>query len=163
MTNLKIIKYLTVNNPDRLANLLTDLYCIAWNCGAYVSSNEQGNLLEECEIGDFNVWLYQNASESGLYFDDELAKWSKRLEMSKPSYVSVVDMEDTKTKFYKEAVSSKYVKKIKVSSPFFAYLKTFLSSPQINQEAGLEDRIANWTGIPIEIDDSIKGHYEFVY
>ena len=78
-------------------------------------------------------------------------------------YVSVIDMENIKTIFYKEAVSSKYVKKIKVSSPFFAYLKTFLSPPQINQEARLEGEIANWIGIPIEIDDSIKGHYEFVY
>ena len=78
-------------------------------------------------------------------------------------YVSVIDMENIKTIFYEETASSKYVKNIKVSSPFFAYLKTFLSPPQINQETKLEGIMANWTAIPIEIDDSIKGHYEFVY
>ena len=78
-------------------------------------------------------------------------------------YVSVIDMENIKTMFCRETVSSKYVKKIKVSSPFFAYLKTFLGPPQINQEAMQEGKMANWTAIPIEIDDEIKGHYEFVY
>lgn len=76
MTNLDIIKYLSVNNPTRLAELFDDIYCTAWNCGSYVASNK-GDFLEECEIDDFNEWINQEASESGFYFDHELEKWSK--------------------------------------------------------------------------------------
>lgn len=77
MTNLDIIKYLAYENPKRLAELLDDIYCIAWNCGSYASSNGEGKLLEECEIDDFDAFLSQDASQAGLYYDDELEKWNK--------------------------------------------------------------------------------------
>lgn len=77
MTNLEIIKYLATNNPTRLAELLDDIYCVAWNNGSYAGSNGEGNILEECEIDDFNEWINQDASKSGFYFDEELEKWSK--------------------------------------------------------------------------------------
>jgi hypothetical protein len=77
MTNLEIIKYLANNNSARLAELLDDIYCCAWNCGSYAGSSGEGKLLEECEIDDFNKWLYQDASKSGFYADEELSEWSK--------------------------------------------------------------------------------------
>ena len=77
MTNLEIIKYLTTNNPIRLAELLDDIYCTAWNCGSYAASNGEDQILEECEIYDFDEWLKQDASESGFYFESELEEWSK--------------------------------------------------------------------------------------
>jgi hypothetical protein len=80
MTNLEIIQYLSTNNPTRLAELLDDIYCSAWNCGSYASSNGEGKIMEECEIDDFNEWIKQDASESGFYFDDELEEWSKDIE-----------------------------------------------------------------------------------
>lgn len=70
MTNLDIIKYLANNNPTRLAELLDDLYCTAWNCGSHAGST--GKIIEECEIDDFNEWLNQDASKSGYYYDGEL-------------------------------------------------------------------------------------------
>ena len=79
MTNLEIIKYLANNNPTRLAELLDDLYCIAWNNGSYASSNGEGKILEECEIDDFNEWLYEDASKRGYYYDHELEEWSKAI------------------------------------------------------------------------------------
>lgn len=72
MTNLEIIKYLAYENPKRLAELLDDIYCIAWNCGSYASSNGEGKLLEECEIDDFNEWLHEDPSKCGMYYDHEL-------------------------------------------------------------------------------------------
>lgn len=79
MTNLDIIKYLASNNPTRLAELLDDIYCIAWNNGSYAGSNGEGKILEECEIDDFNEWINQDASKSGFYFDEELEEWSKAI------------------------------------------------------------------------------------
>ena len=76
MTNLEIIKHLATNNPTRLAELLDDIYCTAWNCGSYAASSG-GEFLDECEIDDFNEWLNQDASESGRYYDHELEEWSK--------------------------------------------------------------------------------------
>lgn len=75
MTNLDIIKYLVLNNPTRLAELLDDIYCNAWNCGSHAGST--GKIMEECEIDDFNEWLNQDAAKSGFYFDDELEQFSK--------------------------------------------------------------------------------------
>lgn len=75
MTNLEIIKYLATNNPARLAELLDDIYCTAWNCGS--SAGGTGNVMEECEIDDFNEWLSQDAAKSGYYYDKELEEWSK--------------------------------------------------------------------------------------
>ena len=79
MTNLEIIKYLSTNNPARLAELLDDIYCIAWNNGSYAGSNGEGKILEECEIDDFNEWIKQDAAESGFYFDEELEQWSNAI------------------------------------------------------------------------------------
>ena len=75
MTNLDIIKYLATNNPYRLAELLDDIYCSAWNCGSYAGST--GKIMEECEIDDFYEWINQEASKSELYHVLELEGWSK--------------------------------------------------------------------------------------
>lgn len=77
MTNLEIIKYLASNNPTRLAELLDDIYCMAWNCGSYAGGT--GKILEECEIDDFDKFLSQDAAQSGLYYDEELTEWSKKI------------------------------------------------------------------------------------
>ena len=80
MTNLEIIKYLAPNNPVRLAELLDDIYCNAWNCGSCAGST--GKIMEECEIDDFNEWLNEDATKRGYYYDHELEEWSKAIEPS---------------------------------------------------------------------------------
>ena len=79
MTNLEIIKYLAINNPARLAELLDDIYCNAWNCGSYAGSNGEGKILEECEI-EFSEskWLDQEAN-TNFFFERELEEWSKEM------------------------------------------------------------------------------------
>ena len=77
MTNLDIIKYLAYENPSRLAELLDDIYCNAWNCGSCAAST--GKIVEECEIDNFNEWLYEDASKRGYYYDDELKEWHKAI------------------------------------------------------------------------------------
>lgn len=74
MTNLEIIKYLTINNPARLAELLDDIYCSAWNCGSCAGST--GKIMEECEIDDFGEWINQEAN-TNFFFENELKEWSK--------------------------------------------------------------------------------------
>ena len=74
MTNLDIIKHLANSNPTRLAELLDDIYCFAWNNGAYAAGN---SCLSENEIDDFDDWLDQDASTSGFYTNKELEEWSK--------------------------------------------------------------------------------------
>jgi hypothetical protein len=78
MTNLDIIKYLALNNPSRLAELLDDIYCNAWNCGSYAGSSG-GKILEECEM-EFTEsgWLNQDA-DTGFFLDCELKEWSKAI------------------------------------------------------------------------------------
>lgn len=76
MTNLDIIKYLAINNPTRLAELLDDIYCLAWNNGAYAQSVDCSSL-SETEIEDFNEWINQDASKAGIYYDGELEEWTK--------------------------------------------------------------------------------------
>jgi len=76
MTNLEIIKYLATNNPSRLAELLDDIYCNAWNCGSCVGST--GKIMEECEIDDFGEWINQEAN-TNFFFDHELEEWSKAI------------------------------------------------------------------------------------
>ena len=78
MTNLDIIKYLANNKPARLAELLDDIYCNAWNCGSYAGSTG-GKILEECEM-EFSEseWLDQEAS-TDFFLDCELKEWSKAL------------------------------------------------------------------------------------
>lgn len=77
MTNLDIIKYLATNNPTRLAELLNDIYCNAWNCGSCAAST--GKVMEDCEIDDFDVWLHEDADKRGYYYDYELEQWSKAI------------------------------------------------------------------------------------
>lgn len=74
MTNLEIIKYLVTNNPTRLAELLDDIYCNAWNCGSCAGST--GKIMEECEIDDFGEWINQEAN-TNFFFENELEEWSK--------------------------------------------------------------------------------------
>lgn len=74
MTNLEIIKYLATNNPTRLAELLDDIYCCAWNCGSCAGST--GKIMEECEIDDFGEWINQEAN-TNFFFENELEEWSK--------------------------------------------------------------------------------------
>lgn len=57
----------------------------------------------------------------------------------------------------------KCVKKVKVSSALFAYLKSISDPFGMGSGTIPEGKTAYWTGIPIEIDDEIDGHYEFVY
>lgn len=77
MTNLDIIKYLATNNPTRLAELLDDIYCNAWNCGSCAAST--GKIMEDCEIDDFDEWLHEDADKRGYYYDYELEQWSKAI------------------------------------------------------------------------------------
>lgn len=76
MTNLEIIKYLATNNPTRLAELLDDIYCNAWNCGAY-ATNTSGRI-SQCEIDDFGEWINKEAN-TDFFFDNELEEWSQAI------------------------------------------------------------------------------------
>lgn len=78
MTNLDIIKYLANNDPERLAELLDDIYCTAWNCGSCAGST--GKIMEECEIDDFYEWINNDAAQSGYYCDEELSLWLAPIE-----------------------------------------------------------------------------------
>jgi hypothetical protein len=71
MTNLDIIKYLATNNPTRLAELLEDIYCTAWNDGA------NDKLGDESAIPNFDKWIYEDAAKSGFHYHYELEQWSK--------------------------------------------------------------------------------------
>jgi hypothetical protein len=77
MTNLEVIKYLATNNPTRLAELLEDIYCTAWNDGA----NDKFG--DESSIPDFDKWIYEDAAKSGFHYNYELEQWSK--EINNPS------------------------------------------------------------------------------
>jgi hypothetical protein len=74
MTNLEIIKYLAHYNRARLAELLDDIYCSAWNCGSCAGST--GKIMEECEIDDFGEWINQEAN-TNFFFERELEEWSR--------------------------------------------------------------------------------------
>ena len=74
MTNLQIIKYLALNNPDRLAELFEDIYCSAWNDGANFTND---NYHPTFDTNGMREWLYDDASKLGLYFEGELKEWSK--------------------------------------------------------------------------------------
>ena len=71
MTNLDIIKYLATNNSARLAELLDDIYCCAWNDGTW------DRFGDESSIPDFEKWLYEDGAKSGMYYNYELEEWSK--------------------------------------------------------------------------------------
>ena len=57
----------------------------------------------------------------------------------------------------------KCVKKVKVSSALFDYLKAISDPFGLGPSKIPEGKMDYWTGIPIEVDDEIDGHYEFVY
>lgn len=73
MTNLEVIKYLATNNPARLAELLEDIYCTAWNDGA----NDKFG--DESAIPNFDKWIYEDAAKSGFHYHYELEEWSKAI------------------------------------------------------------------------------------
>ena len=73
MTNLDIIKYLAYENPSRLAELLEDIYCQAWNDGA----NDKFG--DESSIPSLEKWLYEDPTECGMYYDYELKEWNKAI------------------------------------------------------------------------------------
>lgn len=77
MTNLEIIKYLATSNPTRLAELLDDIYCCAWNSGVY-AANTDGGRFNETEIDDFGEWINQEVNTK-FFFDHELEEWSKAI------------------------------------------------------------------------------------
>ena len=77
MTNLEVIKYLATNNPTRLAELLDDIWCCAWNAGAY-AANTDGARFSPNEIDDFGEWINQEAN-TNFFYDDELEEWSKAI------------------------------------------------------------------------------------
>jgi hypothetical protein len=73
MTNLEVIKYLATNKPARLAELLEDIYCCAWNDGA------NDKLGDESSIPNFDKWIYEDAAKSGMHYNYELEQWSKAI------------------------------------------------------------------------------------
>lgn len=92
MTNLDIIKYLALNKPERLGELLEDIYCLAWNDGANAYSD---NYPQTIDLGEMHEWLYDDASKLGLYFEDELKEWSEPIkhpsvEVTYPGGLTVV-------------------------------------------------------------------------
>lgn len=76
MTNLDIIKHLATNDTARLAELLDDIYCLAWNNGSYAHETNCEKF-SSTEITDFNEWLKQDAAQSDIYCNYELAEWAK--------------------------------------------------------------------------------------
>jgi hypothetical protein len=80
MTNLEIIKYLATNNPSRLAEFLDDIYCLAWNCGAYAQRHIDEVKYSPMEMEFFeSKWLDQEAN-TNFFFENELEEWSKAID-----------------------------------------------------------------------------------
>lgn len=73
MTNLDIIKYLAYENPTRLAELLEDIYCIAWNDGT------RDKFGDESSIPSLEVWLHEDAPKCGMYYPYEIEEWSRTI------------------------------------------------------------------------------------
>ena len=72
MTNLEIIKYLVLNNPTRLGQLLEDIHCCAWMDGI------NDRLGDESALPLMTEWIYETASTRyHLYKDEELKEWFK--------------------------------------------------------------------------------------
>ena len=96
MTNLDIIKYLALNNPTRLAELLDDIYCRAWNCGSSVqyylcigeASRAEKIIDSELEFSE-SGWLNQEAEEY-FFYGHELEEWSKAIN-STPTITACYD------------------------------------------------------------------------
>ena len=79
MTNLDVIKYLSTNKPARLAELLEDIYCCAWNDGA----NDRFG--DESSIPNFDKWICEDAAKSGMHYSYELEQWAKAIDTT-PSF-----------------------------------------------------------------------------
>lgn len=81
------------------------------------------------------------------------------------TYVPVIeDMYQVHESFERNGLAEwKYLNKIKVSSAFFNYLKAASDPFGLGPSTILEGKTVSWTGIPVEVDDEIDGHYEFVY
>lgn len=111
MTNLDIIKYLATNNPTRLAELLDDIYCTAWNCGAYTQREDKISE-QEMEFFDGN-WIDQEADKN-FFFDHELEEWSEVIN-SPPTITAFYDglsvtlpVDDPDHLWNKDIYNSKY-------------------------------------------------------
>lgn len=74
MTNLEIIKYLSHNNPTRLAELLDDIY---WDGRNYVTISRMGRLPKSWGYDEFKKWLKKDAKKCSLWYEDELEEWSQ--------------------------------------------------------------------------------------
>lgn len=77
MTNLDIIKYLANNNPSRLAELLDDIYCSAWNCGAYAQRHIDEEKFSPLEMEFVESKWLDHVANTHFFFDCELEEWSK--------------------------------------------------------------------------------------
>lgn len=75
MTNLEIIKYLTLNNPSRLAEFLNDIY---WAGRLYHHAYAMGQSPTK-EFDDFEKWLNDDAKKSSVWYKDEFKEWSKAI------------------------------------------------------------------------------------
>lgn len=71
MTNLDIIKYLAYENPKRLAQLLNDIYDVAYTDGYNDDIDAWPN---------FEKWISEDASKCKLYSDEELAEWVRPID-----------------------------------------------------------------------------------
>ena len=78
MTNLEIIKYLATNNPTRLAELLDDVWCCAWNFGANTQRTGEYDEESDIEFSD-SKWLEQEATANLFFGKSELEQWSKAI------------------------------------------------------------------------------------
>lgn len=78
MTNLEIIKYLATNNSTRLAELLDDVWCCAWNFGANTQRTGEYDEESDIEFSD-SKWLEQEATASVFFGASELEEWSKAI------------------------------------------------------------------------------------
>lgn len=100
MTNLEIIKHLAANNPARLAVFLDDIYCNAWNCGAYAQRYIEEDKISELEM-EFSEskWLEQEAN-TDFFFAEELEEWPKAI-----SPISTIEaFYGTKSKVIEQAI-----------------------------------------------------------
>lgn len=108
MTNLEIIKYLATNNPARLAELLEDIYCTAWNDGA----NDKFG--DESAIPNFDKWIYEDAAKSGFHYHYELEQWSKAInpiptiEATYDNLTVTIPVDDPDHLWNKDIYNSKY-------------------------------------------------------
>lgn len=70
MTNLDIIKYLSHNNPARLASFLNKICYDAWDFGRIHRTRP---------ITDWNEWLQADSKTAWDFNSEELEKWSNAI------------------------------------------------------------------------------------